>query len=133
MHRGQFSFKCPIASTSSRSIESTTSLSIIYDNGMKSLDMIVQDVTEFEHVIKTIKDLLEQYEGARNKVHPDALLTENLWLMQEKSFTEKASVSDICDMLHILSVSMSKKEVTPILKHYCDLQLGGKHSSLALF
>jgi len=133
IHRGQFSFKYPIASTSSRSIESTTALSIIYDNGMKSLDLIVQDVTEYEHVIKTINELMEQYDIARYKVHPDVLLAENVWLMQDKNLNEKASTSDICDMLHILSISMSKKEVTSVLKNYCDVQLGGKHSSLTLF
>jgi len=133
IQRGQFSFRHPIASTSSRSIESTTALSIIYDNGMKSLDFIVQDVTEFEDLIRTINDLIKAYKDACSKVHPDVLLAENLWLMQEKQFTEKASVSEICDMLYILSLSLSKKEVTSLIKHYCELQLGGKHSSLNLF
>ena len=58
MHRVQFSFKHLVASTSSRSIESTTSLSVVHDNGMKSSDLLVQDVTEHEHAFKTINELI---------------------------------------------------------------------------
>ena len=124
VHRGQFSFKHPVSSTTTtRSIESTTSLSIIYDNGMKSLDLIIQDVGEFETLLKTMNELMTLYEEARDKVHPDVVLVENLYLLQDKNHTEKSSLSDINDMTHILSINMSKKQLSSLHKQYCESQL----------
>ena len=38
------------------------------DNGIKSFDLVVQDVIEFEDAIKNINELKEQHDAARTNI-----------------------------------------------------------------
>jgi len=132
--RGQILFKS-LQESSSRgtdAYDNNNAFSIVYDNGLRSLDLIVYEIDEYEKCLKVISDLLDLYQNSRKHVHPDILVAEHIWRRLRKKMDDEVSTSDLMRMMDELNVDLSKKEVSALHKNFCTQVLGCKMKKLTL-